>query len=316
MHGKALGAALAACAALALTACATAQPSAAHQQQTSPSGAAASVAADHAVSASQETLKQRAEAAAAALLRSFAVPPGGHRLAGPPDLAGGVLKTPLSYLGAAWEVDVSAFWEAPGNPQALLAWEQAHLGSGFKLGDEDFGPPAWDRDFQLAPKGALIVRDLNVEMASAGGGQSGIRLDAWVAWQPPRTAGSRISAAATTVTIAESSDGVIQGRAAKPLPAPVTITDQATVRRLAALIDGLPLSTLAADDSCPPPLGRFLTLTFRARPGGPALASVETNQSCNAVVLTLGGRQQPSLENEPTLNGQILSLAGLSWKLS
>ena len=61
-----------------------------------------------------QTLRQRAEADAAAILRSFAVPPGGHRLAGPPNLPGGVLKSPISYLVAAWEVHVTDFWEAPG----------------------------------------------------------------------------------------------------------------------------------------------------------------------------------------------------------
>jgi hypothetical protein len=41
-------------------------------------------------------------------------------------------------------VHLTDFWEAPGSPQALLAWEQAHLTGRFTLGDADFGPPAWD----------------------------------------------------------------------------------------------------------------------------------------------------------------------------
>ena len=135
------------------------------------------------------------------------MPPGGHRLAGPPNLPGGVLKTPISYLGAAWEVHVTDFWEAPGDPQALLAWEQGHLTARFTLGDAGFGPPAWDRGFELAPEGALVTRELDVEVASAGDGQTGIRVDAWVAWQPPRPAASLIPSAARTVTIAESSSG-------------------------------------------------------------------------------------------------------------
>ena len=138
----------------------------------------------------RQTLKQRAEAAAAAILESFVVPPGGHRLAGPPDLPGGVLNTPVSYLGATWEVHVTDFWEAPGDPQALLAWEQGRLTPRFILGDAGFGPPVWDRGFQLAPEGALVTRELDVEVASAGGGRTGIRLDAWVAWLPPRWAGA------------------------------------------------------------------------------------------------------------------------------
>jgi hypothetical protein len=206
---KALGAAsTAACVALALTACATVQSSGATRSQTSSAArGSASAATDDATDATGETLRQRAEADAAAILRSFAVPPGGRRLGGPPNLPGGALKSPISYLGATWEVHVTGFWEAPGNPQSLLAWEQAHLTARFTLGDADFGPPAWDREFDLAPEGALVTRQLSVEAASAADGQADIRVDAWVAWQPPRPAGSLIPPAARTVTIAESSNG-------------------------------------------------------------------------------------------------------------
>jgi hypothetical protein len=320
---KALGAAsMAACVALALTACATGQSSGATRSQTSSAvRGSASAATDDATVATGETLRQRAEADAAAILRSFAVPPGGRRLGGPPNLPGGVLKSPISYLGATWEVHVTGFWEAPGNPQSLLAWEQAHLTARFTLGDADFGPPAWDREFDLAPEGALVTRELSVEAASAADGQADIRVDAWVAWQPPRPAGSLIPPAARTVTIAESSNGGTTGlagpggRAAGRLPGPVTITDPATVRRLGALIDGLPLSTIPPDTPCPFAPGPFLRLTFRARAGGPPVAIVQTDQSCGGVTLTVGSRPQPALQNEPALDGQILKLAALSWKL-
>ena len=316
--GKALGsAALAACAAFALAACAATPPSAIRQSPVSSAPASASAAAaGQPTSVAGETLRQRAEADAAAIVRSFAVPPGGHRLAGPPNLPGGVLKTPISYLGAAWEVHVTGYWETPGSPQALLAWEQAHLPLRFTLGDADFGPPAWDREFLLAPEGALTTRELTVEVASSGVGQTGIRLDAWVAWQPPRSAGSLIPPAARAVTIAELSNGESVGRPASRPPAPVTITDPAVVRGLAALIDGLPLSTVPPDAPCPLALGPFLSLTFRARPGGPALAIAETDQPCGSVALTVRGARQPALQNEPSLDGQIVKLAALPWKPS
>jgi hypothetical protein len=319
MKGKPLGAALAAaCVALALTACASGRTvSADHSPTSSPTGSG-SLAAGQTTSATGQTLKQRAEADAAAILKSFAVPPGGHRLGGPPNLPGGALKTPASYLGATAEVHVTDFWEAPGDPQALLAWEQGRLTPRFTLGDAGFGPPVWDRGFQLAPEGALVTRELDVELASAGDGQTGIRVDAWVAWQPPRSAGSQIPAAARTVTIAELSNGEMVGPGgpiAQRLPAPVTITDAATVRALATLIDGLQLSTIPPDTPCPDTIGPFLSLTFRARSGGPALATVQTDQPCYGVTLTVRGEQQPTLENEPTLDGRILKLAALTWKL-
>jgi len=315
-HGKALGAAFAvAWVAITLTACAAGQPPAVTGGRASSSGGSATASADDATAAPGASLRLRAEADAAAILRSFAAPPGGHRLAGPPGLPGGVLTTPITDLGAIWEVHVTDFWEAPGSPQALLAWEQRHLAGRFTLGDADFGPPAWDRGFELPPEGALFTRELVVEAASAGDGQTGVRVDAWVAWQPPRPAGQLPSAIAA-VTIAESSSGGPTGSTGRRLPAPVTITDPATVRRLVALVDGLPLSTISPNASCPGALGPFLSLTFRARAGGPTVAIAQTDQSCGEVTLTVSGRQQPALQNEPTLDGQILKLAALPWKLS
>ena len=315
-HGKALGIAFAAVwAAVALTACAAGQPSAATGARTSSSGGSGSASADDTTGAPGGSLRHRAEVDAAAILGSFAVPPGGRRLAGPPNLPGGVLSTPISDLGAVWEVHLTDFWVAPGSPQALLAWEQAHLPFRFTLGDADFVPPAWDRTFQLAPEGPLITRELTVEVASSGVGQAGIRVDAWVAWRPPRSAGTLIPAAARTVTIAEFQNGEPVGRPGTLLPAPVTITDPATVRELGALIDGLPLSTIPSDASCPSPAGPFLGLTFRARPGGPPAVIVQTDQPCGAVIVTVGGRAQPTLQDEPALDGQILKLAALSWTL-
>ena len=247
------------------------------------------------------------------------MPPGGHRLAGPPNLPGGVLKTPITDLGATWEVHVTDFWEAPGNPQALLAWEQGHLTGRFTLGDADFGPPAWDRGFDLAPEGALVTRELVVEVASAGDGQTG--------HPGGRMGGLAAAPAGRQPDPVRGEDGhhrrVVRGGPTGPtgptarrLPAPVTITDPATVRRLAALIDGLPLSTIPPDAPCPFSLAPFLSLTFRARSGGPVVAIVQTDQPCGEVTLTVGGGQQPALQNEPTLDGQILKLAGLPWKLS
>ena len=273
-----------------------------------------------ATSATGETLRQRAEADAAAILGSFAVPPGGHRLAGPPNLPGGVLKTPVSYLGATWEVHVTDFWEAPGDPQALLAWEQGHLTARFTLGDADFGPPVWDRGFELAPEGALVTRELVVEVASAGDGQTGIRVDAWVAWQPPRPAGSQIPSAAQ--------DGhhrrVVRRR---PADRPDRPDRQAPARpghdhrpghgaqrsRRSSTASRCP--PIPPDAPCPFTLGPFLSLTFRARSGGPAVAIVQTDQPCGEVTLTVGGEQQPALQNEPALDGRILKLAALPWKL-
>ena len=142
--------------------------------------------------------------------------------------------------------------------------------AGSRPRDADFGPPSWDRTFSLPPvPGVLNARDLVVEVTGAGNGQTAIRVDAQVSWQPPRPASERVPSAARVVTITQLPS---LGPHARRPPAPVTITDLAVVRRLAALVDSLQLSTIGPAAPCPASLGGGIRLTFLARAGGPPLA--------------------------------------------
>ncbi len=191
------------------------------------------------------TARERAVADAAAILKAFVVPPGAQRLQKAPD----VLKAPSTILVATTLVDDVSFWRAPGQPRAVLAWEQARLPRRFTPGDADFGPPSWDRMFSLAPiPGVLNARELVVEVGGAGNGLTAIRVDAQVSWQPPRPASDRVPAAARVVTITQLPS--LDPHARRP-PAPVTITGLAVVRRLAALVDSLQLSTIGPGAPCP-----------------------------------------------------------------
>ena len=77
-------------------------------------------------------------------------------------------------------------------------------------------------------------------------------------------------------------------------PAPVTITDPAVTKKIAALIDALPVSTLGVA-SCPAMFGGGIELTFRAKAGGPALAAVNSAGGCDTALFSVGGKQQPAL---------------------
>jgi hypothetical protein len=303
---KRLGAALAAAAvALALTSCTS-----------SPRGSSSAAEAARGVSATSQSLKLRAEKAAEATLASVPMPPGGDRLAAPLSLA--APQPPSIYVVAAWEVHLTAYLEAPGSPRAVLAWEVAHVPRTYTAVCGSPGPPPWSCGFEIpspgvgseiSSPGVLLGRELNVEVASAGDGRTGIRLDAWVAWVQPRPASDVIPPTTRTVTIADPDDD--------RLPAPVTSSDPATVRKLVALINGLALSTDAVGTPCPPGINPLvLSLTFRARPGGPVLAVAQTGQPCYTVALTVRGEQQPALANDSTLDGQILKLAVLPPKPS
>jgi hypothetical protein len=259
--------------------------------------------------AASPTARERAVAEAAAILRAFVVPPGGHRLPKAPD----VLQVPSSTLVSITLVDDVSFWRAPGQPQAVLAWEQAHLPRRFTPEDADFGPPSWDRTFSLSPiPGVLNARDLVVEVAGVGHRQTAIRVDAQVSWQPPRPASERVPSAARVVTITQLPS--LDPQASRP-PAPVTITGLAVVRRLAALVDSLQLSTIGPASSCPLPPGGGIQLTFLARAGGPLLAVAQGPAACGTVQFSAGGKRQPALQITGSFIPQVLKLADLTWKV-
>ena len=257
--------------------------------------------------------QQRAAADATAMLRAFAPPPGARRLPAAPRIAGGWLARPSTTLASTALVDQPQWWQAPGQPMALINWEQAHLPRPFRPGDSDYGPPSWDREWDLGPApGGILARTLVVEAVSLGHGQAGLRVDAQVSWQPPRPASDAVPATATAVTLTELPS--LDPRAQRP-PAPVTITDPAVIRRLAALVNGLPLATTVGF-SCPLGPGYSVRLTFRARPGGPPVATVAGPDpgGCGAIELTsAAGQQQPPLTSDGPFLRNVLTLAGLHW---
>jgi len=158
----------------------------------------------------------------------------------------------------------------------------------------------------------LDARDLVVEVAAVGSGQTAIRVDAQVSWQPPRPALERVPSAARVVTITQLPS---LGPHARRPPAPVTITGLAVVQRLAALVDSLQLSTIGPGAPCPLPAGGGIRLTFQARAGGPPLAVAQGPAACGTVQLSASGKQQPALQITDSFITQVLMLAGLHWKV-
>jgi hypothetical protein len=98
-------------------------------------------------------------------------------------------------------------------------------------------------------------------------------------------------------------------------PAPVTITGLAVVRRLAALVDSLQLSTIGPGASCPLPADGGIRLTFQARVGGAPLVVAQGPAPCGTLQFSVGGRQQLALQTTDSFIRQVLMLAGLHWKV-
>jgi hypothetical protein len=250
--------------------------------------------------------KQRATADASAILGEFVPPPGAVRLAKQPKLPGGAGSM---ILNSTAQADDAGYWRVRGAATALLAWEKAHVSRSFSRQDMLIGPPSWSTVYSLpAVPGVLPVREMNVQVYDVGGGVSVIVADAMVSWQPPRPAAEVIPASVTVVTIAASEAGVWPGN-----PAPVTITSVPVVRRLAALVNGLPVSTAGLGVPCSMAIG--FTLTFRAVAGGPAVAVAAGPAECGVVHLRLGGQDEPDLQPPGSYAATVLKIAGLRWKL-
>jgi hypothetical protein len=123
-----------------------------------------------------------------------------------------------------------------------------------------------------------------------------------------------IPAGASAVTLALHPDVNVHVK----LPSPVTVTDPAKVRRLAALINGLPAFPAGAY-SCPFDGGAALVLTFSAGRGGAELAVATVSlEGCEGVGLVAGGKPQPGLgavDGGRQVAARALKAAGLNWDL-
>ena len=245
------------------------------------------------------TPQQRAAAEARTILGEFVPPPGAVRLAQRPALPSG---SPVMGLTATAQADATGYWRASGSATALLAWEKAHISPSFSRQDVLIGPPSWNTVYALpAVPGVLPDREMNVQFYDAGSGTTVIMAEAMVTWQPPRPPSEVIPASVTEVTIT----------ALGQQPVHATITSVPVVRQLAALVNGLPLSTVANDVPCPS--GTDFTLTFRAAAGGPPVAVADGPGACGQVFLTLNGKDEPPLlpADASAYRATALRIAGL-----
>jgi len=243
---------------------------------------------------------------AAAMLAQFVPPPGAVRLKGKPTLPGGSPGMGLVYTAVA---HATGYWRVRGDATALLAWEKAHMPKSFSQQDVIIGPPSWNTVYTLPPvPGKFAVRELNAQFYAVGGGETVIMADAMVAWEPPRPAAEAVPSSVKAVTIELEAPGPSASAQR------ATVTSAAVVRRLAALVNGLPLSTIGAA-LCGSGLG--FTLTFRATAGGPPVAVAQGPDGCGAVTFQLNGKSQPDLmvTSQSSYDTAVLKIAGLPWKL-
>jgi hypothetical protein len=245
---------------------------------------------EHPAAATAQSPKQRAEADAAAILAAFVVPPGARKLPGPPTGQASQMKDITGSSASPSWIDNTGFWQVKGDPQQVLAWTASHVGRSHTDGGLITSLPVqgrpetvWERDYALPPVPAVEdTRELTVEVADAGSGQTAVRVDAQVTWLPARQASEIVPAAATAITLS-----VIPNENKKP-PQPVTITSPAAVHRITAMVNSLPVFPPGPRE-CGFNKGTELVLTFLAAPQGRVLATalVQTGY-CEEVFFTVG----------------------------
>ena len=265
------------------------------------------------------------------ILAAFVPPPGATRLSSAPGGVGGKLNGPEFRLGDPDVVGDGAWWHVPGlTPLQMLAWEQAHLPHkftrGMVSGEAAPTPPKLPdgRTFPVMPyhyaaygfnlppvAGVLTLRELDVQAAMTDAGQTFVRVDSNVAWQPVRPASTYLPSNGIRVVVVTAVPG---GNDRKKPPAPVTVTDPAKVKKLVALINAQPLFP-PGTFACPFDDGRGVQLTFLAGTRGPAIATAfAKSNGCGGIQLTLHGKQT-MLGWGPDVAQRALVISGMNWKL-
>lgn len=257
------------------------------------------------------------------MVKAFAPPTGAREVSGSPVPSSPMSRSPATPAPVDDDVVTrTSWWLAPGDPQQLLSWEAAHLPSPYHL--SGWGTTAtgiWNDVFSVpAAPGLFDDRELAVSTTAAGHGQTAIRVDALVDWIPVRPPGDTVPATARTVTLTETRYGFggTPPRQTATVIAAATVTDPAQIAALAAYLDGLPVNPPGGESSCLAPSGG-IAVTFRARPGGPALASASAGLGgCDFLSYTMPGRPAVGLGGGPAgenLLDEVNRVTGLHWKL-
>ena len=316
-------------AALALAGCAVA-----HSPATAASHAAQATTPPSA--ATSLPPRQQAEVDAAAILAAFVVPPGARKLPGPPTGQARQMKDITGASGSPNWIDQAGFWQVAGDPQQVLAWTASHVGRSHTssglityLPVPDRPETVWENDYVLPPVPAVEdTRELTVEVANAGHGQTAIRVDAQVTWLPARPASEVVPAAATAVTLSLLPNPNLNQ---KP-PRPVTITRPQAVRHIIAMVNSLPVFPPGPRECGPGESAvSALVLTFLAAPQGRVLATAYVStEGCEPVFFAVG--TQKIIDDTRTWNapgvielgvpfqgralaGTVLKTAGSTWSL-
>jgi hypothetical protein len=249
-----------------------------------------------------------ARVASKRILTALLLPAGATRSQRDP--SGSSLSRPATRPVTPNLVDLHEFWRVPGDPLAVLDWITAHAPTGSRMAMRGAGGVngmVTSRYVGFSFGGFRTEwpsETLLVTLTAAHGGGTAVRADGQVVWLFERPPAERIPSGVGAVTISEHRiNGTSHG--------PWTVTDQARVRRIVALLDRLPAAQPGAV-ACPADLGPLVTATFSTAGGRRLATAYADGGGCGFVNLWIRGHRNPALQGGPGLIKRIGSLLGAS----
>ena len=216
----------------------------------------------------------------------------------------------------AAEVERHEFWTTSASPNAVIASIEADLPAGARSAGSGYSGTSVVVSYTLPAVGApaLGPRSLVVQAVELAGGGTGVRADVTVRYTAPRVAAQRVPPQARVLEINVTGGPQVTG-SPYPSPPPLIVTNRRDVKRIAAIVDGLPFVALhGVAISCPfIPASPIDTFTFRATEAGPVLAKVTLAADsptdadpCFTATLRIRGHFEPGLLE----GGRLLRRAG------
>jgi hypothetical protein len=221
----------------------------------------------------------------------------------------------LTFFAAA--VDRHRFWTTDASPRAVVASIEAHVPAGAKWSGSGYSRTTMFVAYSLPAVDVPVLgpRTLSVNAVELADGSTGVRVDANVRYSAPRLPAQRVPTRARALVITMTRSPFGQSSPPPPLKSPLTITTRSEVRRIAAIVDGLPFVALnGVAISCPAILpAAIVTFAFRSAPDGPVLATVTEAsdtptgaEPCFTTELTIRGHRELGLLE----GGRLLRRAG------
>jgi hypothetical protein len=243
-------------------------------------------------------------------LASFRPPPGAKQLTGQP--AGGITLNEFDGLtgGPDTTATATSWWQAPGEPQAVLASLATPSGASIGGRSSTDGPQGATSTvvFSWPRQGVLVGRSLGVT-ATRGGGGTILRVDAGTVWVPQRDPATFVPAGVRSVVISFQPDPIGLGSTPKPY-GPLTVHDPAQVAAVVKEVNAVPVEPYGPRP-CPAPRGR-LDLSFRSATGTELAHAQAQIGGCDDVYLEIDSRHV-TLYGAADLTRSVLGTLHLPW---